>query len=92
MEKIALKVTIAGRTYPINVLETERENVLKAAEDINRAVDMLGKNYAVKDLQDLLAMSSLQLLSRSVNTKKEVVPVDYSSVENALEQLVHDLK
>ncbi|MEN9303016.1 MAG: hypothetical protein RL264_1445 [Bacteroidota bacterium] len=92
MEKIALKVTIAGRTYPINVLETERENVLKAAEDINRAVDMLGKNYAVKDLQDLLAMSSLQLLSRSVNTKKEVVPADYSSVENALEQLVHDLK
>lgn len=92
MEKIALKVTIAGRTYPINVLETERENVLKAAEDINRAVDMLGKNYAVKDLQDLLAMSSLQLLSRSVNTKKEVVPADYSSVENALDQLVHDLK
>ena len=92
MEKIALKITIAGRTYPINVLESEKENVLKAAEDINRAVDMLGKNYAVKDLQDLLAMSSLQLLSRSVNTKKEVVPADYSSVENALEQLVHDLK
>ena len=92
MEKISLKVTIAGRTYPITVLESEKENVLKAAEDINRAVEMLGKNYAVKDLQDLLAMSSLQLLSRGIQPKVEVVPADYSSVENALEQLVQDLK
>ena len=56
MGVVSLKVVIAGRTYPLNVSEEEQGKVLKAAEDINKAFDLLRTNYAVKDPQDLLAI------------------------------------
>ena len=61
MGKISLKVEIAGRTYPLTVLDSEEKTVLKAVEDINKAVALLKTNYAVSDSQDLLAMSSFSL-------------------------------
>jgi cell division protein ZapA len=88
MSKVSLKITIAGRTYPLNVLETEQEKVLKAADDINKVIELLSKSYAVKDTQDLLAMSALQLISRNVaQSKPETItlPADYSSLEASLE-------
>jgi len=54
MGKISLKVNVGGRTYPLTVNEEEQQRVLKAAEDINKAIKMLQENYAVKDMQDLL--------------------------------------
>ena len=65
MAKLSLKVVVAGRTYPLSVNESEEEKVLKAAEDINKAIKLLQDNYAVKDMQDLLAMTALQLASKS---------------------------
>jgi len=94
MSKVSLKITIAGRTYPLNVLESEQEKVLKAADDINKAIELLSKSYAVKDTQDLLAMSALQLISRNVSqSKPEVVtiPADYSSIETSLETLSKEI-
>jgi len=52
MGKISLKVEIAGRTYPLTVLDSEEKLVLKAVEDINKAVALLKTNYAVSDSQD----------------------------------------
>jgi cell division protein ZapA (FtsZ GTPase activity inhibitor) len=96
MGVVSLKVVIAGRTYPLNVSEEEQGKVLKAAEDINKAFDLLRTNYAVKDPQDLLAMSALQLLARnqsSAKTEKTVtLPADYTSIENALAQLANDIE
>ena len=94
MSKVSLKITIAGRTYPLNVLETEQEKVLKAADDINKAIELLSKSYAVKDTQDLLAMSALQLITRNVaQSKAEIVtiPADYSSIEASLETLSREI-
>lgn len=94
MSKVSLKITIAGRTYPLNVLETEQEKVLKAASDINKAIELLSKSYAVKDTQDLLAMSALQLITRNVaQSKGEIVtiPADYSSIEASLETLSREI-
>lgn len=64
MTKIAIKISIAGRTYPLNVSEDERDAVNQAAEEINKAIEYLKKHYSVNDAQDLLAMSSLQLLAK----------------------------
>ena len=41
MGKISLKVEIAGRTYPLTVQEGEEKKVLKAAEDINKAIQSI---------------------------------------------------
>jgi hypothetical protein len=38
-------------------------------------------------MQDLLAMSSLQLLSKASSKPAKVVEADYSEVENALEDI-----
>jgi cell division protein ZapA len=65
MPKVSLKLEIAGRTYPISVLETEQERVLEASKILNDAIDALRKQYAVNDLQDLMAMASLQLILKS---------------------------
>jgi len=65
MAKLSLKVVVAGRTYPLSVNESEEKRVMKAADDINKALKLLKDNYAVRDMQDLLAMTALQLASKS---------------------------
>lgn len=90
MAKLSLKVVVAGRTYPLSVNESEEARVLKAAEDINKSIKLLKDNYAVKDMQDLLAMTALQLASKSSNESKES-QVDYSEIESSLESLLKDL-
>lgn len=91
MGKISIKVLVGGRTYPLTVSENEQEKVMKAAEDINKGIELLRQNYGVKDPQDLLAMTALQLVSKgqSSTPKTEVVtaPADYSDIELALENL-----
>ena len=74
MSKISIKLVIAGRSYPLTINESEEEAVRKAAEDINSNIQQLQQIYAVKDMQDLLAMTSLQLATRSqsgANPQKE---------------------
>ena len=93
MGKISLKVEIAGRTYPLTVLDSEEKIVLKAVEDINKAVSILKTNYAVSDSQDLWAMSSLQFMLKGASKKieKEIEPIDYSSIERALQEFSEEL-
>jgi len=91
MAKLSLKVVVAGRTYPLSVNENEQEKVLKAAEDINKAIKLLQENYAVKDKQDLLAMTALQLATKEGKTSSTQTPADYSEIEAKLEQLSSDL-
>lgn len=92
MSKVALKINIAGRTYPLNVPEAEAEAVHQAAAQINKAIDLLRKNYAVNDTQDLLAMSALQLLTKAnADTKPTEIAPNYADIEAALEALRQDL-
>lgn len=107
MGKLSIKVVVAGRTYPLTLNEGEETKVLKAAEDINKAIKVLQDNYAVKDMQDLLAMTALQLASKSTGqtqvvekiVEKEVEKIvekivdktDYTTVEDSLEKLKLEL-
>lgn len=90
MAKLSLKVVVAGRTYPLSVNENEQEKVLKAAEEINKAIKLLQDNYAVKDKQDLLAMTALQLATKE-GKGGTTAPADYSEIEAQLEKLSSDL-
>jgi len=89
MAKLSLKVIVAGRTYPLSVSEDEQDRVLKAAEDINKAIKLLKDNYAVKDMQDLLAMTALQLASKSES--KEVGSESSAAELKDIEQKLQDL-
>jgi cell division protein ZapA len=90
MSKISLKIVVAGRTYPLTVNEGEDVKIIKAADDINRAIKLLQENYAVKDMQDLLAMTALQLATKPQSSQMSSTN-DTSDLENSLEKLLQDL-
>jgi cell division protein ZapA len=90
MSKISLKIVVAGRTYPLNVNEGEQKKILKAAENINKSIKLLQENYAVKDMQDLLAMTALQLATKSTQVN-QVEEVNYSEIENSLDELLKEI-
>ena len=64
MSEHSIKVTIGGRIYPITVKSEEEEIVRKAAEKVDKNLKHLQQNYAVKDKQDLLAMTALELATK----------------------------
>lgn len=65
-DKLSIKVSIAGRIYPVTIERSEEENVRKAVKAINEKVSDYEKNFNIKDRQDLLAMASLNFASKSV--------------------------
>lgn len=71
MAEVTLKVLIAGRTYQLSVPKEQEPLVLQAAKLINEKVKEFEVNYSVRDKQDLLAMSALNLLTNpQTNTPK----------------------
>ncbi len=90
MSKMSIKVVVAGRSYPLSVNESEQAKVLQAAEDINRSIKMLQDNYAVKDMQDLLAMTALQLAIKPASQQASA-PQDFKAVEEKLQALSDEL-
>ena len=91
MGKLSLKVMVAGRSYPLTVNEGEEARVMKAAEDINKSIKMLQDSYAVKDMQDLLAMTALQLSTRSAASSQTKAEPDFSAIEQQLGDLSKEL-
>ena len=95
MSKLSIKVVVAGRTYPLSVSQDEKEKVINAAADINKAINLLKDNYAVKDMQDLLAMTALQLASKENNQTSTTddksillkIEEDLQSLSNDMEAL-----
>lgn len=61
MSDLSIKVNIAGRVYPLTINREEEESVRLAAKRIEDSIKVFQQNYAVKDKQDLLAMTALQL-------------------------------
>ena len=93
MAKLSIKVVVAGRTYPLMVEESEKEHIETSAADINRRIKRLQDNYAVKDVQDLLAMTALQLAAKPTgNNPSATSKIDLSAHKNALEELLIELE
>lgn len=77
MDKISLKIIIAGRTYPLTIKKEEEEAIRQAADRINANIKKLQGTYAVKDMQDLLAMTTLQFTVQA-NAKQDGTPTSHS--------------
>jgi cell division protein ZapA len=71
MPEESLKITIAGRTYPITVQTSEREPVLQAASYLSEEIIRFEKDYDVRDKQDLLAMAALKVATLLVELKNK---------------------
>lgn len=56
-----IKLTVANRTYPLNVRLEEEARLRKATKHIGEIMQELEQAYSVSDKQDLLAMTAIQL-------------------------------
>jgi len=65
MEKLAIKVNILGRNYPMTVLRSEENSVRQAAQKVNDLAVNFQATYTVSDKQDLLAMAALQIAAQA---------------------------
>jgi cell division protein ZapA (FtsZ GTPase activity inhibitor) len=104
MSEISIKVTIAGRTYPLTVPASEEPAIRQAENALEEGIAFFQKNYAVKDKLDLLAMAALQVASTRTNAPVKVetrtvvetvverveVPVDLSPELSRLEALLDE--
>jgi cell division protein ZapA len=90
MDKLKIKVSIAGRVYPLTIKRDEEEGIRKAASKIEVIVKQFESNYAVKDKQDLLAMCALQLSSKVEDTKGKTL-VDSPEIENNIDAIEADI-
>lgn len=92
MSELSIKVTIGGRIYPITVSDGEEDKVRAAAKRVEENLKLLQSSYAVKDKQDLLAMTALQLASEQpAKAEPGTVAVpedDLKSIEEIAESLL----
>ena len=86
MDKLKIKVSIAGRIYPLTINRDEEENIRKAATKIEAIIKQFESNYAVKDKQDLLAMCALQLSSK-VESSEGKTFVDTSDLDRNIDAI-----
>jgi cell division protein ZapA (FtsZ GTPase activity inhibitor) len=63
-EKLSIRVNVADRYYPLKVERENEEKIRKAARMINEKVLQYKQKYTDKDVQDFLAMASLQYVIR----------------------------
>lgn len=83
---LSIKVNIAGRVYPLTVLQEEEENIRKATKAIDEMVKEYEENYAVKDKQDLLAMCALQYATKAMELQDKTIIEDHG-IEEKIEKL-----
>ena len=91
MDKLKIKVSIAGRIYPLTIKREEEELIRKAATKIEAIVKQFESNYAVKDKQDLLAMCALQLSSKVENLEGKTL-IDTLDLEQDIDAMECEIK
>ncbi len=64
MEKIAIKLHIANRIYPMKVDRSSEEYIRSAIKNVEDRLNFYEDNYAIKDKQDLLAMCLIEYASK----------------------------
>ena len=80
MSELSIKVVIGGRTYPLTINREDEEKIRKSVSEIENNIKNLKENYAVNDMQDLLAMTALEYANDSV-TRNNSVEIDKLSKE-----------
>ncbi|MDC7996183.1 cell division protein ZapA [Altibacter sp. HG106] len=61
---LKIKISIADRVYPLTIQPEQEEGLRKAAKKIDAMIQRFEKSYAVRDKQDVLAMSALQFAAQ----------------------------
>ncbi len=71
-DKLSININIADRLYPLRVDRKDEENIRRAAKIINEKVVQYKQKYAEKDIQDCMAMATLQFVIQKFDTEKRL--------------------
>ena len=84
-DKLSIRVNVADRYYPLKVERENEERIRKAARMINEKVLQYKQRYSDKDVQDFLAMASLQYV---VKLTEEEEKLNNDQFPEALKELI----
>ena len=85
-DELNIKVTLANRVYPLKIKREEEEIIRKAAKLVNENMRELEESYAVRDRQDLLAMTALFFANRALE-RSDAGSLAVNETSEALRQL-----
>lgn len=77
-DKLSIRVNVADRYYPLKIDRDNEEDIRKAARLINEKVLQYKQKYVDKDIQDFLAMASLQYVIKMLELEKNNSKEDLS--------------
>ncbi len=89
MSELSIKVIVGGRTYPLTIKREEEEKIRKAVSEIDNNIKNLKDNYAVVDMQDLLAMTSLEYATESIRKNSSV---EFDNLSEEIMKLKEELE
>ncbi len=87
-EKLAIKVQIAERFYPLKIDGREEEKIRKAAKLINDRLLKYKQRYTDKDAQDFIAMAALQFVIQLLDCESKL---NVLTLEEDLKSLSEEL-
>ena len=76
LKELSIKVNIADRYYPLKVTAEQEEIVRQAAKLINAKLKALQQEFDVKDKQDMLSMTILELATQLITLQSKLVIED----------------
>ena len=77
-DKLSIRINVADRYYPLKIDRSDEEDIRRAAKMINEKVLQYKQKYVDKDIQDFLAMASLQYVIRMLELEKKEAGKDLS--------------
>ncbi len=86
-EKVKIKVSVAGRIYPLKVNSIEEEHVRKAVDFIEERIKIIEKKYDIKDIQDIQALILLEVASE-LSFIKQKYQKDIQAIDDKINQLL----
>ncbi|MCK4662731.1 MAG: cell division protein ZapA [Bacteroidales bacterium] len=87
-DKLTIRVNVIDRYYPLKIDRKDEEKIRKAAKKINDTILQYQKVYSDKDEQDLLAMASLQFVTKIVENDEKI---DIIPIVEAIKEIDRDL-
>jgi len=92
-DKQSIKINIAERYYPLTVDRKDEERIRKAAKIINDKILQYKQIYDDKDVQDFLAMVTLQFTIKYLESEEKLnenpVTDKLKDINERLEEFLH---
>ncbi|MCT4638543.1 MAG: cell division protein ZapA [Bacteroidales bacterium] len=90
-DKFTIRVNVVDRYYPLKIQRKDEETIRRAAKLINDKVVQYKQRYTDKDVQDFLAMASLQFVIKLLEGEGAQSIEPFLNELSALETKLDDL-